>query len=58
MMDNAKHWRERAEEARSVAEGIHDPESRRQMHDIAQGYERLAQRAEQRLALKNNEKAK
>ena len=40
---NAKHWRERAKEARTMAEQMCDPESRQQMLEIAEGYERLAQ---------------
>jgi hypothetical protein len=40
----------RAEEARSVAEQLADPESRRMMLRIAEDYERLAQHAEQRAA--------
>jgi regulator of replication initiation timing len=40
---NAKHWRERAEEARTAAEQMCDAQSRQQMLEIAEGYERLAQ---------------
>jgi hypothetical protein len=49
LMTNAKHWRDRAEEARANAEQMNDPEAKRQMSEIVAGYERLAQRAEQRL---------
>jgi hypothetical protein len=49
LMDNAKHWRDRAEEARTNAAQMNDPEAKRQMSEIATGYERLAQRAEKRL---------
>jgi hypothetical protein len=49
LMNNAKHWRDRAEEARANAEQMNDLEAKRQMSEIAAGYERLAQRAEQRL---------
>jgi hypothetical protein len=49
LMNNAQHWRDRAEEARANAEQMNDPEAKRQMYEIAGGHERLAQRAEQRL---------
>jgi hypothetical protein len=38
----------RAEEARVNAEQIGDPEAKRMMLEIAEGYLRLAERAEQR----------
>lgn len=43
-----KHWLERAEEARAVADGMRDPEARRAMLEIAERYERIAKRAEAR----------
>jgi hypothetical protein len=46
-INNPKHWRERAEEARVHAEQIADPESKKMMLRIAEDYEKLA--AEQRL---------
>ena len=46
----AKHWRDRAEETRAVAEQLDDPEARRIMLEIAAGYERLAERAQAREA--------
>jgi hypothetical protein len=49
LINDPKHWRERAEEARTVAEALDDPEAKRMMFEIARGYERLAQRAEERL---------
>jgi hypothetical protein len=52
LLNNAKHWRERAEEARSVAEGLHDPVAKRMMLGIAETYEMLAQRAEERVTKK------
>jgi hypothetical protein len=49
LLNDPEHWRQRAEEARAIADGIADPEAKRTMLGIAQGYERLAQRAEDRL---------
>jgi hypothetical protein len=49
-INDPKHWRERAEEARTVAEQMtHDAQSKRQMLQIAEDYEELARRAEKRL---------
>jgi len=44
------HWRARAEEARNLANQMHDSESKDAMLRIAQDYERLAKRAEHRAA--------
>jgi hypothetical protein len=49
LMSNPQHWRERAEEARTNAEQINDPEAKRLMLGIAASYERLALRAEERV---------
>ena len=43
-----KHWRERAEEARTIAEKMDDPVARQSMLRIAEEYELLAIRAETR----------
>lgn len=45
-----EHWRQRAAEARSMADGIHDSETKRAMLAIAENYERIAKRAEAREA--------
>ncbi len=50
--DDPKHWRERAQEARLHAEQIDDPISKRMMLQVAEDYEKLATRAEQRLRRK------
>jgi hypothetical protein len=43
------HWRRRAEEARTLADELTDAEAKRKMLKIAEDYEALAIRAEQRL---------
>jgi hypothetical protein len=49
LLNNAQHWRDRAEEARALAEEMRDEFSRQQMLAIAEGYDRLAKRAEERM---------
>jgi len=48
LLNNVRHWQERAEEARAVAGQMSDAEARRVMLGIADGYERLAKLAEAR----------
>ena len=48
LFDDAEHWLSRAEETRTLAEIMTDPEARQIMFDIAKGYERLAERAVER----------
>ena len=48
-INDPKPWRERAEEARAVADAMTDEKSRKMMLRIAGDYEELARRAELRL---------
>lgn len=48
MSFDAKHWRERAEEARVHAHDMKEPIARETMLKIAEEYEKLAKRAEAR----------
>jgi hypothetical protein len=45
IFDNPEHWRERAEEARHVAEQLDDTIARAAMLRIAEHYERIAEQA-------------
>lgn len=47
-INDPAHWRQRAGEARTIAEQMNDPQSKESMVRIAKDYERLAERAEQR----------
>ena len=49
IVDNPAHWIMRAEEARTIADEITDPESKKIMMNIAESYERLAVHAQRRL---------
>jgi hypothetical protein len=48
MLDDPGYWRGRADAARALSERLADLQSKRQMLEIARGYEYLAQRAEER----------
>jgi hypothetical protein len=48
VLDDPSHWRNRAEEARSQADEMRSEDTRLQMLKIAEGYDRLALRAEER----------
>jgi hypothetical protein len=48
--NDPEHWRLRAKEARAAAEGIRDEAAKNMMLGIASDYERLADRAAERIA--------
>jgi hypothetical protein len=50
---NADDWRALAQQTRTFAEATSDHGSRRVMQDLATGYETLATRIEERMALLN-----
>jgi hypothetical protein len=56
VIDNPKHWRNRAEETRALARKVDDPRTKRSLLESADGYERLAQRAEGRKSLVTHNK--
>jgi hypothetical protein len=45
ILDDPKHWHERAEEARRVADKLDDPASKTAMLRIASDYEQIAEQA-------------
>ena len=53
-----EYWRRRAEEARALAEMIEDPEAKRMMMGVVEGYDRLAEYAEARQAAKESKPKK
>jgi hypothetical protein len=44
-LNDPDHWRDRAKEARAMAEDMTDPVSKQKMLDVASNYEHLAKRA-------------
>jgi hypothetical protein len=48
LLNNVRHWQERAEEARAVAGQFNHPEAKRVLLGIADGYEHMAKLAEAR----------
>jgi hypothetical protein len=55
-MDVAERWRTLGAEARAAANEMADPASKRALLNIAEGYDRLAQRAEARKKDQENSK--
>jgi predicted Rossmann-fold nucleotide-binding protein len=51
LLNDPKHWRDRAEEARTMAERMMDDYAKEAMMRIADEYDRLADQAEQRQQL-------
>ena len=47
-INDPEHWRQRAEEARAIADSLNDSQSKEAMLRIAKDYEHLAERAERR----------
>jgi hypothetical protein len=47
-INDPKHWHDRAEEIRKLAEEMTDEHSKQTMLRIAQDYDKLARRAEER----------
>jgi hypothetical protein len=48
--DDPKHWRERGEQLRTLAEGVNGADAKEQLLKLADDYERLASRAGERTA--------
>jgi hypothetical protein len=48
LLSLARDFRARAEEILTRAEAMHDADTRQKMREVATGYEKLAQRVEQR----------
>jgi hypothetical protein len=48
ILKDAAHWKERADDARRLANEMTDEKTRRNMLEIAESYERLAVRAQLR----------
>jgi hypothetical protein len=49
VLHGVTYWRDRAEEARAVAEYLTTPDAKRIMVDVAESYEKLAEGAQQRI---------
>ena len=50
LMEEPQHWRDRAEQMIALADQASDPITKEMMLSVAAGYEKLAQRAAERLA--------
>jgi hypothetical protein len=49
-INDAKHWRDRAAEMRALSDKIKDSQAQRMMLKLANDYDKLADRAEERAA--------
>jgi hypothetical protein len=56
LLTTPQYWRDRAEEIQELAERSTHPETKRSLQNIAADYERLAERAEERLQESSREK--
>jgi DNA-directed RNA polymerase subunit RPC12/RpoP len=54
IVDDPKHWRNRAEEARSLAEAMRDEHTQSMIFRIAEGYDKIATRIEKRHTARDN----
>jgi hypothetical protein len=54
LQDDPKRWRQLAQDARVAADRLGDPDAKRTMLEIAEGYEQLASLAEKKMASKSN----
>lgn len=55
LQDDPKHWRQLAQDARATADQLDDPDAKKTMLEIAEGYDQLASSAEKRMASKPGE---
>ena len=51
VLNDPEHWRQRAEEARAMAEAVGDSGARKTMMGVAAAYDEMAKKAEQRILL-------
>jgi hypothetical protein len=55
LVNDPAHWRERAAEARRMADQMTDPVTQRVMLGIADDYDRIAERAQRRAMMQPRE---